>query len=166
MCRASRVEAKEWLRTLRRLVVSGGYVTGAGGGFTSAVWRLNLGELRWERMPDLGCGRIEHACCAVRGGVVVLGWKSSFDDVLATVVLRLSDSEAEELTFTDLPPLACGPRSSSTALPVDESESVEGLVLLLGGYGEHYASLGVAARVVKVDLATGACTPQPPLLYD
>jgi hypothetical protein len=72
---ASRVGAKEWLRTLRRLVVCGGFVQG-GDGFgymTSAVWRLDLGELRWERMSGLGCTRCEHACCAVRGGVVVLG---------------------------------------------------------------------------------------------
>ena len=49
VCRASRVGAKEWLRTLRRLVVCGGHVTG-GEGCTREVWRLNLGELRWERM--------------------------------------------------------------------------------------------------------------------
>jgi hypothetical protein len=43
VCRASRVGAKEWLRTLRRLVVSGGFVTG-GEGDTNAVWRLDLGS--------------------------------------------------------------------------------------------------------------------------
>ena len=32
----------------------------------------NLGELEWERMPSLTRGRYAHACCAVRGGVVVL----------------------------------------------------------------------------------------------
>ena len=76
------------------------------------------------------------------------------------------DSEAEEHTFADLPPLSCGPRSCSIALPIDESESAEGQVLLLGGCGEDFAPLDVASRVVKVDLATGACTPHPPLLYE
>jgi hypothetical protein len=75
------------------------------------------------------------------------------------------DSEAEEHTFADLPPLSCGPRSCSIALPIDESESAEGQVLLLGGSAEG-DQLDVAARVVKADLATGACTPHPPLLYD
>jgi hypothetical protein len=40
---------------------------------TSEVWRLDLGELRWERLPSLTRGRGAHACCAVRGGNVVLG---------------------------------------------------------------------------------------------
>jgi hypothetical protein len=76
VCRASRVGAKEWLRTLRRLVVCGGFVTG-GGGYTSAVWRLDLGEHRWERMSDLGGVRADHACCTVRGRVVVLAGEIS-----------------------------------------------------------------------------------------
>jgi hypothetical protein len=80
-------------------------------------------------------------------------------------VLR-SDSEAEELTFAALPPLSCGARSCFIALPIDENESAEGEVLLLGGYGEGYAPLDLASRVVNVDLATGACTPHPPLLHD
>jgi hypothetical protein len=165
VCRASRIGAKEWLRTLRRLVVCGGWVGGQG--CTREVWRLDLGELRWERMPDLGGARAEHACCAVRGGVVALGGEDSEDVGLATVEVLRSDSEAaEELSFADLPPLSCGPRSCSVALPIDESESAEGQVLLLGGCGEDFAPLDVASRVVKVDLATGACTPHPPLLYD
>jgi hypothetical protein len=165
VCRASRIGAKEWLRTLRRLVVCGGYVTGEG--YTSAVWRLDLGELRWEQMSDLGCARAELACCTVRGNVVVLGGLNSEEAALATVeILRSIDAEAEEPAFTDLPPLACGPRTSSIALPIDESESAEGQVLLLGGCGEDGQLLDVASRVLKVDLATGACTPHPPLLYD
>jgi hypothetical protein len=73
LCRASLRGAKEWLRKLPRLVVCGGR-TGAGKGVrTGEVWRLDLGELRWERLPDLTTGRSCHACCAVRGGVVVLG---------------------------------------------------------------------------------------------
>ena len=164
VCRASRVGAKDWLRTLRRLVVCGGYIEG--GGYTSEVWRLDLGELRWERMSDIGCARAEHACCAVRGGVVVLAgqvfpgdMEEGEDEVeaLSTEVLR-SDSEAEEHTFTDLPSLSCGPRFCSIALPIDESESAKGQVLLIGGCDEDYAPLDDASRVVKVDLATGTCT--------
>ena len=34
---------------------------------------MDLVELRWEHMPSLACRRVGHACCAVRGGVVVLG---------------------------------------------------------------------------------------------
>jgi hypothetical protein len=166
LCTAAREGAKGWLRALPGLVVCGGYVGGEGD--TSAVWRLDLGELRWERMSDLGGARSDHACCAVRGGVVVLGGQA-FDDevkVLSTVEVSRSDSQTEEHTFTDLPPLSCGPRSHSIALPIDEIESAQGQVLLLGGYGEGYARLDLASRVLKVDLATGACTPHPPLLYD
>jgi hypothetical protein len=35
--------------------------------------RLDLGELRWEHTSALTLPRAQHACCAVRGGVVVLG---------------------------------------------------------------------------------------------
>jgi hypothetical protein len=156
VCTAARVGAKDWLRTLPGMVVCGGYITG--GGDKSEVWRLDLGELRWERMSDLGGVRYGHACCAVRGGVVVLGGLNSEEGVLA-ILATVEVLKAGELTFTALPPLSCGPRSGSTALPIDESESAEGEVLLLGGY-----DAGVS--VVKVDLATGACTPLPPLLHE
>jgi hypothetical protein len=164
VCRASRVGAKEWLRTLRRLVVCGGYVGGSGD--TSAVWRLDLAELRWERMSDLGGTRGEHACCTVRGSVVALGGGGSEEAALTTVEVLRYDSEAEEHTFTDLAPLSCNPHFGSIALLVDESESTEGQVLLLGGLGEAAEELDEAARVLKVDLTTGACTPHTPLLYD
>jgi hypothetical protein len=165
VCRASREGATEWLRTLPGLVVCGGKTAGEGD-LTSEVWRLDLGELRWERMSDLGGARCDHACCTVRGGVVVLAGRSRWEDDLATVEVLKSDSETGELSFTDLPPLSSGPRSGSIALPIAESERTEGQVLLLAGYGEHGGALDVASRVVKVDLATGACTPHPPLLYD
>jgi hypothetical protein len=71
VCVAAREGAKAWLRTLPGLVVSGG--VNIGELYTSAVWRLDLGELRWERMASLTLGRGGHACCAVRGSVVVLG---------------------------------------------------------------------------------------------
>ena len=96
VCLAARVGAKDWLRTLRRLVVCGGYVTGEG--FTSAVWSLDLRELRWDRTSHLGSPRGDHACCEVRGGVVVLGGEglaAGEEEVLSTVeALRWSDSEA------------------------------------------------------------------------
>jgi hypothetical protein len=71
VCVAARVGAKEWLRNLPGLVVCGGRA----GAFeiTSEVWRLDLSELRWKLVSSLTRGRYEHACCAVRGGVVVLG---------------------------------------------------------------------------------------------
>jgi hypothetical protein len=114
-------------------------------------------------MSSLGVARADPACCAVRGGVVVLGGEAEVNEeeveMISTVeVSRLSDSEAEAL-----PPLSCGPRTGSIALPIDESESAEGQVLLLGGFDESLHQdgepLDEASRVVKVDLATGACTP-------
>jgi hypothetical protein len=72
VCRASREGARVWLRTLPGLVLCGGY-TSTGEEISSAVWTLDLGELRWEHTSDLALGRAHHACCAVRGGVVVLG---------------------------------------------------------------------------------------------
>jgi hypothetical protein len=168
VCVAARVGAKVWLRTLPGMVVCGGF-TGREG-HTREVWRLDLGELRWERMSDLGETRYGHACCALRGGVVVLGGETfgeeEDDNIVSTVEVLRSDAEAEERTFTALPPLSRGPRICSIALPIDESESAEGQVLLLGGRGEDGEPLGEAARVVKVDPATGGCTPHPPLLYD
>jgi hypothetical protein len=72
VCKAARQGAKEWLRTLPRLVeVSGGHVGNITGSTRSSeVWRLNLEELQWERMPDLRRGRACHACCAVREGIL------------------------------------------------------------------------------------------------
>jgi hypothetical protein len=141
---AAREGAKVWLRTLPGLVLCGGL--GLEGAVTSAVWRLDLGELRWERMSDLGCKRSIAACCTVRGGIVVLGEVHSEEVELATVEVLRYDSETEEHTFTDLPPLSCGPRAGSIALPIDESESAEGQVILLGGFGEAGEQLDEASR--------------------
>jgi hypothetical protein len=87
VCVAAREGAKEWLRTLPGLVVCGGYDIGEDE-ITSEAWRLDLGELRWERMPSLTRGRNSHACCAVRGGVVVLGGVVEGED---------GESESEEV---------------------------------------------------------------------
>ena len=66
-----------------------GYLRGP---LTAAMWKLNLGELRWERMHDLMRGRAEHACCAVRRGVVVLGgtFEGQAGGLEATAKLRAS----------------------------------------------------------------------------
>jgi hypothetical protein len=104
VCRASRVGVKGWLRTLPGLVVCGVRATGGvGEGTTSEVWRLDLGELRWERMPSLTRKRYNHACCAVRGGVVVLGGYGegqygSYEDTASVEILGC-DPVAEEDSF-------------------------------------------------------------------
>ena len=77
---AARQGAKDWLRTLPGLVVCGGYTSNGPGAMTSDVWKLDLGELRWESMPSLIRERAQLACCAVRGGVVVLGGMVEVDD--------------------------------------------------------------------------------------
>jgi hypothetical protein len=161
VCRAARQGAKEWLRKLPRLLVCGGRVNGGGGAFTSEVWRLDLGELRWERLPDLTTGRFGHACCAVRGGVVVLGGRfQTYEPTASVEILGRDSSGAVGNIFKILPLLSCGPISGSTAVVIDESDSDQGQVLLFGGWDES----GPTSVVRKVDLATGVCTAQPSLL--
>jgi hypothetical protein len=123
---AAREGAKVWLRTLPGLVLCGGL--GLEGAVTSAVWRLDLGELRWERMSDLVLGRAHHPCCAVRGGVAVLGGQrtrynpgeNEVEDCFnASVEILGYDSEAEEKVFRALrrwhaAPSAAPLRSSSS----------------------------------------------------
>jgi hypothetical protein len=159
VCRASREGAKEWLRSLPGLVVCGGYTPTSDPPLmlTSEVWRLDLGELRWERMPSLTRGRAYHSCCAVRGGIVVLGGlvegqESMLYEIAASVEILGCDSVAAKV----LPPLGCGAITESFAVAVDESESDEGQVLLLGGRIGHGR---LSSVVQKVDLATGVCTP-------
>jgi hypothetical protein len=159
VCRASREGAKEWLRTLPGLVVCGGFTSA--GEFTGEVWRLDLGELPWERMPSLTHGRADHACCAVRGGVVVLGGLVEGQEQTASVEILGSDSVAgEDGLFKVLPPLSRGIISSFAAAALDESESDQGQVLLLGGRIQG----AITSSAHKVDLATGVCAPQPSLL--
>jgi len=115
-------------------------------------------------MPNLTTERAIHACCAVRGGVVVLGGVVAGDERTASVeILGRDSSGAVGNIFRILPPLSCGPiygSASSGAIAIDESESDQGEVLLIGGWVEGYPS----SLVRKVDLATGACTAQPSLL--
>jgi hypothetical protein len=178
-CKAAKEGAEEWLRTLPGLVVCGGY---AGGGehTKSDVWRLDLGQLRWDRLPSLTPGRSRHACCAVRGKVVVLGG----DDMEADEEWVPHDTTGQVLRydagkgygFTAFPPLldtalpweqddtgeweqqCVGSRAGSIALAVDESESAEGQLLLVGGDTDF-------GQVLKVNLATGTCTAQPEPLW-
>jgi hypothetical protein len=171
VCKAAREGAKVWLRTLPGLVVCGGHTPGEGE-MTSEVWRLDLGELQWERMPSLAHGRYDHACCAVRGGVVVLGGEEeveaeddeseSDETTAASVEIFGYDSEVEESIFKVLPPLSCGPITDCAAVAIEESESELGQVLLIGGRNED----GLTSAVHKVDLATGVCTPQASLFSD
>jgi hypothetical protein len=60
-----------------------------------------------------------------------------------------------------LPPLSDEyPRVHAAAVAIDESESEQGQVLLIGGNSGPF----IAPEVHKDDLATGVCTPLPPLL--
>jgi hypothetical protein len=179
VCKASREGAMEWLRSLPGLLVCGAFSTG--GVDWNEVVRLDLGKLRWEEMPNLEDGRSEHACCAVRGRVVMLGGVVSavvpfpgpapldpfgqqrqqvIRKETASVEVLGYDSETKRNIFKALPPLSCGPIMGAVALVVNETESDQGQVLLVGGRDGTDAPMGVH----KVDLATGVCTIQRSLL--
>ena len=187
VCKAAREGAKRWLRTLPGLVVSGGCVRFRD--YLSDVWRLDMESLQWERLPSLTDRRGSHVCCAVRGGVVVLGGQLSsevvdFSGQVPSVEMMMAHiqefgplgessasveilghnsagSQVEGNTFRVLPPLSCGRVCRPVAVEIDESESDQGQVLLLGG---KYPDNTPSPTVLKVDLATGQCTAQPPLL--
>jgi hypothetical protein len=150
VCKAARVGAKDFLSTLPGLVVCGGY----SGGVVLDVWRLDLATLRWGPMPALVTARDRHACCAVRGTLVVLGGVTSAGGRTSRVEVLSS----EEGAFVDLPALSCGAIWGAAAIAVEESESAAGQVLLLGGR----AQAGSVSTVHLVDLATGVCTPGRP----
>jgi hypothetical protein len=151
VCKAARVGAKEVLRTLPGLVVCGGYSQGEG---VRDVWRLDLATLQWGAMHALVIARSLHACCAVRGTLVVLGGWDSAGGLTSSVEMLSS----EEGAFVDLPPLSCGGISGAAAIAVEESDSAAGQVLLLGGAVQG----GAVSTVHLVDLATGVCTPGRP----
>jgi hypothetical protein len=153
VCKAARVGAKEFLSTLPGLVVCGGYAAGVGG-VRDGVWRLDLATLRWEPMPALVTARDGPACCVVRGKLVVLGGSTSAGRTSSVEVL----SSEEEEAFVGLPPLSCGGIEGAAAIAVEESDSVAGQVLLLGGWLQG----GIVPTVRLVDLATGVCTPGRP----
>jgi len=128
------------------------------------VWGLRLATLRWEAMPALLCARSGHACCTVRGALVVLGGvppgggNNQGPSPTSRVEMLLEGAGA----FVELPPLSCGAIADAAAVAVDEEDSVHGQVLLIGGYGHDGA---VSSSVQLVDLATGVCTPQANLLH-
>jgi hypothetical protein len=156
VCKASHAWGKQHLRTLPGLVVCGGQ---SGGERVSDALRLVLATMRWEPMPALVTARYAHACCAVRGNLVVLGGETLAPFISS--VEMLSSSE-EGGAFVDLPPLSCGKNYAAAAIAVDESDSATGQVLLLGGAD----ATGVVSTVKLVDLATGACAQQPDLLHE
>ena len=161
VCRAAREGAKVWLRTLPKLVLCGGNI-GRMTAYSRQVWRLDLAELRWEHVVDLLHERSAHACCAVRDRVLVLAGEIPHGDTAAMEALSYDSEEGGRMRATDLPPLAYGPRSNHQILAVDESESSEGQVLVIGGYNVY----DPVEAVLKVDIATGTCAPQPATLYE
>jgi hypothetical protein len=158
VCKAARVGAKEWLRTLPGFVVCGGHTSGS---HVRDVWRLDLATLRWEPMPALLTARDEHACCAVRDTVVVLGGGTTGGGRRTSSVEMLP---GEQGAFVNLPSLSCGGICLASAIAVDESDSAAGQVLLLGGSGRLNVTAGEHAMHL-VDLATGTCTRQPDMLH-
>jgi hypothetical protein len=158
VCKAARVGAKDFLNTLPGLVVCGGRPTT--GVLVNDVWRLDLATLQWEAMPGLEVARENHACCAVRSSLVVIGGDISSAEATGGVEMLAEGGVA----VTNQPPLSCGGIGEAAAITVDESDSGAGQVLLLGGggYGEDAS---VVSTVYLVDLATGVCTPQPNLLH-
>jgi hypothetical protein len=162
VCSASREGAKDWLRTLPGLVVCGRLT---GGEVVSDVWRLDLATMRWEPMPALVTARSHHTCCAVRGALVVLGGPTPAGHHGHTSSVEMLPSSEEGGAFVDLPPLSCGGIRGAAAIAVGESYSAAGQVLLLGGWISEDVSGETLPTVQLVDLATGACAPQPGLLH-
>jgi hypothetical protein len=157
VCRAACAGAKEFLSTLPGLVVCGGETEDTE--VVSDVWRLDLASMRWNTMPALITARSAHACCAVRGVLVVLGGDPSGDlgDDITSSVEMLSKGQG---AFTASPLLSCGSITDAATVVVEESVSAAGQVLVLGGLMEIN---GTVAAVHLVDLATGVGTPQPSL---
>jgi hypothetical protein len=110
-------------------------------------------------MPSLVDARRDHACCAVRDNLFVVGGETFLvkEIRLGSVEMLAQGGSA----FTAQPPLTCGGITMAVAIEVIESGSAAGQVLLLGGYGADQDPL---STVNLVDLATGVCTPQPNLL--
>jgi hypothetical protein len=156
VCTASREGVKKFLSILPGLVVCGGASAGEEV-LVKDVWRLDLATMRWEPMPVLVTAREGHACCAVRGALVVLGGRTpGSSDFISSVEVLSSGA------FVDLPPLSRGGIYGAAAIEVDESDSAAGQVLLLGGVED---ANNILSTVHLVDLATGACAQQPDLLH-
>jgi hypothetical protein len=117
VCRASFVGSKEFLRTLPGLVVCGGYTEQ--GGRVRDVRRLDMATLRWEPMPALLAARNDHACCAVRDTLDVLGGRTVAGRSKFTSSVEMLSSTLG--AFEDLPPLSRGKIRGAAAIAVDES---------------------------------------------
>ena len=127
------------------------------------MWVLDLEDMQWTYYTHLLCERAHHACCMVRGSVFVLAGKDDEDtdtggctasvEVASVEVLRYRARETEEDVFRDLLSLARGAVNLPIAISIDESESDEGQVLLIGGADVE----GTTSKVHIVDLATGVC---------
>jgi hypothetical protein len=157
VCRAASAGAKEFLGTLPRLVLCGGRTASIGAAMRETLG-LDLATLRWEPMPALVCARFGHACCAVRGALVVLGGMASGggsnQGFAPTSRVEILSKGAG--AFVELPPLSCGGICAAAAIAVDESDSASGKVLLIGGYDQN---LEETSAVFLVDLATGVSLP-------
>jgi len=153
---------KESLGTLPGLVMSGGV---GRDGSVSEVWRLDLATLQWGPMPALVAARFNHACCVVRGALVLLGGyvENQEEEEETTSRVEILSEGGENGVFTDLPALSCGGITDAVAIAVEVSRSLAGQVLLLGGENEDGERL---STVLLVDLVTGVCTPQEPSLLD
>jgi hypothetical protein len=98
-------------------------------------------------MITRGCVRVRRPSRTHREGGDFGGW--------------LSGSSADR-SFVLLPPLSCGLISSSAVVAIDESDSDQGQVFLIGGRFTHVEDPSSAVHMV--DLASGVCTPEPSLL--
>ena len=158
VCRAAREGVEDHPRTLPGLVVvySERMVT------AGDVWRLDLASLQWAPLPALVTVRRDHACCAVRGSIAVIGGHTLVgNEFTATANVEALSSE-KGAVFATLPPLSCGGIRCTATISVEEPDSAAGQVLLLGGGDPTDDPL---STVQLVDLATGLCTPQPQLLH-
>jgi len=148
VCRTSRAGVKEWLGTLPGLVVIGGGDVGRRP--LSEVWRLDLATLQWVPMPALMAARCDHACCVVRGALVVLGGYVEDEDELTSRVEILSTG-GEDGVFLEFPALSSGGITGATAVAVEEENSTAGQVLLLGGFNEESAFLSTVSPAQHVN---------------
>jgi hypothetical protein len=95
----------------------------------------------------VGAWRLTGVCVAARAGGHTTTSTSSVE--------MLSEETGQ---FVNLPPLSCGAIEGSVAIVVEEKYSVAGQVLLIGVY---MSGSGAQSAMYLVDLATGACAPQP-----
>jgi hypothetical protein len=100
----------------------------------------------------------------VRGALVVLGGRAPGDgnDPELSRTSRVEMLSKGAGAFVELPPLSCGAISDAAVVVVNEDDSVQGQVLLIGGSGHHIA---LHSSVQLVDLATGVCISQAGLLH-